>query len=60
MSERVKSDSIDLQKKYGKKRRFGIDPYIIFDTVNDEIRMEIPWDILFDPEKNKKLREEIK
>ncbi len=39
------------------KKQFGLDPYITFDTVKDEIRMEIPWDVLMDPEKNKKLGE---
>ena len=35
--------------------RFGIDPYINFDTNKNEIRMEIPWDVLYDPEKNRAL-----
>jgi len=38
-------------------KRFGIDPYIVFDDVKNEIRMEIPWDVLMDPEKNRKLGE---
>ena len=42
------------------KKRFGIDPYIVFDDVKNEIRMEIPWDVLFDPDKNRALGEEIK
>ncbi|GAH96657.1 unnamed protein product, partial [marine sediment metagenome] len=25
----------------------------------NEIRLEVPWDVLFDPKKNKELREEI-
>ena len=41
------------------RKKFGLDPYIIFDEVKNEIRMEIPMDILFDPDKNKALREEI-
>ena len=36
-------------------KRFGIDDYIEFDKVKDEIRMEIPMDVLLDPERNKKL-----
>ena len=36
-------------------KKFGLDDYIEFDTVNKEIRMEIPCDVLFDPEKNKGL-----
>ena len=36
-------------------KRFGIDDYIEFDDVKNEIRMEIPVDVLFDPEKNKGL-----
>jgi len=39
------------------KKKFGIDPYIVFDQVKDEIRMEIPWDVLMNPEKNRKLGE---
>lgn len=38
-------------------KQFGLDPYIEFDLVKDEIRMEIPWDVLFDPDKNKALGE---
>ena len=41
-------------------RKFGIDPYINFDKVKNEIRMEIPWDVLFDPEKNRALGERNK
>ncbi len=36
-------------------KKFGIDNYIVFDEVKNEIRMEIPWDVLTDPEKNKGL-----
>ena len=36
-------------------KKFGIDEYIEFDSVKGEIRMEIPCDVLFDPEKNKGL-----
>ena len=39
------------------KKQFGLDPYIEFDDVKNEIRMEIPWDVLMDPEKNRKLGE---
>jgi len=39
------------------RKKFGIDPYIVFDTHKGEIRMEIPFDVLMDPEKNKKLGE---
>ena len=38
-------------------RKFGIDEYIAFDGVKNEIRMEIPMTVLFDPEKNKGLGE---
>ncbi len=51
---RIRADDIGLSKS---KKKFGIDPYIVFDEVKNEIRMEIPMDILMDPEKNKKLRE---
>ena len=34
-------------------KKFGIDEYIEFDTQKGEIRMSIPCDVLFDPEKNK-------
>ena len=36
-------------------KKFGIDEYITFDEAKNEIRMEIPCDVLFDPEKNKGL-----
>lgn len=36
-------------------KKFGIDEYIVFDEAKNEIRMEIPADVLFDPEKNKGL-----
>ena len=36
-------------------KKFGIDEYITFDEAKNEIRMEIPADVLFDPEKNKGL-----
>ena len=39
------------------RKKFGIDEYIVFDKVKSEIRMEIPMDVLFNPEKNKKLGE---
>jgi hypothetical protein len=42
------------------KKKFGIDPYIVFDDVKNEIRMEIPWDVLFDPEQNRALGKEVK
>ena len=38
-------------------KKFGIDPYIVFDGEKDEIRMEIPMDVLFDPKRNKGLGE---
>ena len=38
-------------------KMFGIDKYIVFDEIKDEIRMEIPMTELMDPEKNKALRE---
>ena len=38
-------------------RKFGIDEYIAFDGVKNEIRMEIPMTVLFDPEKNRGLGE---
>ena len=41
-------------------RKFGIDEYIDFDLEKNEIRMEIPFTVLFNPEKNKALGEEIK
>ena len=36
-------------------KRFGIDEYIEFDKEKDEIRMQIPIEVLHDPEKNKGL-----
>ncbi len=40
-----------------KNEHFGLDPYINFDVARNEIRMEIPWDVLIDPEKNRRLGE---
>lgn len=37
--------------------KFGLDDYIVFDDVKNEIRMEFPLDTLLDPEKNKRLGE---
>jgi len=34
---------------------FGLDPYINFDVARNEIRMEIPWEVLINPEKNRLL-----
>ncbi len=39
------------------KKKFGIDPYITFDEVKNEIRIEAPMDVFMDPEKNKALGE---
>jgi len=36
-------------------KRYGIDEYINFDKIKNEIKMQIPIDELLDPEKNKKL-----
>ncbi|KKN20672.1 hypothetical protein LCGC14_0933220 [marine sediment metagenome] len=54
---RIRADDIDLSKP---KRKFGIDPYIVFDKNLNEIRMEIPLDKLMDPEENAKIREQHK
>lgn len=40
-------------------RKFGIDPYIVFDGDKNEIRMEIPMDKLLKPEENKKITREV-
>ena len=58
-SERTSNTSIlPVPKPIGQSnRKFGIDEYIAFDGEKNEIRMEIPWDVLMDPEKNKKLGE---
>ena len=37
------------------RKQYGIDEYIEFDKQKGEIRMAIPCDVLFDPEKNKGL-----
>ncbi len=37
--------------------KFGLDDYIEFDEVKNEIRMEFPLDTLLDPEKNRRLGE---
>ncbi len=39
-------------------KKYGIDDYIVFDDVKNEIRMEIPMTELMNPEKNKALRDE--
>ena len=49
---------INQPTSYGQKK-FGIDPYITFDKVKGEIKMQIPIEELLDPEKNKKLGERI-
>ena len=36
-------------------KKFGIDEFIDFDLEKNEIRMEIPWTELFNPEKNEAL-----
>ena len=38
-------------------KNFGLDEYIVFDGEKNEIRMEIPMTVLFDPDKNKGLGE---
>ena len=38
------------------RKKFVLDDYISFE--GNEINLSLPWDVLFDPEKNKKLREE--
>ena len=49
---------LPIPKPIGQnKRTFGIDKYIVFDKAKDEIRMEIPMDVLFDPDKNEGLGE---
>ena len=55
------SGILPMPKPIGSSaRKFGIDPYIEFDKNLNEIRMEIPMNLLFDPETNKALRSEIK
>jgi hypothetical protein len=39
------------------KKSFGIDEYIAFDGVKNEIRMQIPMEVLLDPKKNRGLGE---
>jgi hypothetical protein len=39
------------------KKRFGIDDYITFDGNKNEIRMQIPMDVLLNPKKNRGLGE---
>lgn len=52
------SSILPIPKPIGSNaRKFGIDEYIAFDGVKNEIRMEIPMTVLFDPEKNKGLGE---
>ena len=47
-----------LPKPIGQSNeKFGLDDYIVFDEVKNEIRMEFPLDTLLDPEKNKRLGE---
>ena len=41
-------------------KKFGIDDYINFDGVKNEIIMEIPMSKLMDPVENKKIRERIR
>lgn len=39
------------------RKKFGIDKYLVFDEVKNEITMEIPMSELMNPEENKKIRE---
>jgi len=55
MSNR-ENNKTELERGRGK---IGLDEFLIFDEIKGEIRMEIPLDILFDPEKSKKLREPL-
>lgn len=49
---------IPIPKPIGQSNeKFGLDDYIVFDDVKNEIRMEFPLDTLLDPEKNKRLGE---
>lgn len=49
---------IPIPKPIGQSNeKFGLDDYIEFDEVKNEIRMEFPLDTLLDPEKNKRLGE---
>lgn len=55
MSERPQTEE---EKNRGtNKPKFGLDPYIVFDKVKGEIRMEIPFTVLMDPDLNKALGE---
>ena len=55
MSRRPETEE---EKNVGTGRaKFGLDKYIVFDKYKNEIRMEIPMDILMNPETNKALRE---
>ena len=49
---------LPIPKPIGQNQRnFGIDEYMVFDKSKNEIRMEIPMTVLFDPDKNKGLGE---
>ena len=49
---------LPIPKPIGQnKKTFGIDKFIEFDLEKNEIRMEIPWTELFNPEKNEALGE---
>lgn len=49
---------LPIPKPIGQNKAvFGIDKFIVFDKNKNEIRMEIPMDVLFDPDKNKGLGE---
>lgn len=59
MARRIKGKPTEEEKNRGSgRKKFVIDQYISFD--GNEINMEIPWDVLFDPEKNKKLKDEVR
>lgn len=54
MARRIKGKITEEEANRGTgRRKHALDPYISFQ--GNEINMEIPWDILSDPEKNKKL-----
>ena len=45
----------DEVNKGSNRKKFNIDPYISFE--GNEINLELPWDVLFNPEKNKALKD---
>lgn len=60
MGKRIRGKLSEEEAHSGDKAhiKHALDPYISFQS--GEINMELPWDVLIDPEKNKELGKKIR